>query len=594
MNWSDLPIDTRSDLHDKLDGSLTKGLVNRREYLQFSLALGVGLVGATAVADKLAAGQQNQAGNAAAAKNHASYDVIICGAGTSGCTLAGRLVAAGLKVLQIEAGNWDDVESVRKPGLWFTNLGGPLDWGDIAVPTPSVNNLPIASHMAKVLGGGSSINATIWVRPPKADFDGWAQIAGDTKWNHDSATEVFKRVEDWHGPASINRGTGGPVWVQRAEGVLSLSTDMLQACRNQGLPVFEDLNGQRELGIGGFALMNQIIKEGRRVNMAQAYVYPILDHPNYTLLTGTRVLRLISNGRNVRGVRVAGSDGSSRDYFADGEVVLSMGAIRTPQVLMLSGIGDREHLTTMGIKTQLNAPEVGRNLDDHILHGGVIWETLEPYDYVNSAANASGFWKSRPDLDRPDLNMVQIELPYASETIAQQYNPPGNSWALCAGLVNPKSRGTVRLSSADPTAKPVVRANFLEHPDDVTALKAGIDLARRIGNDSAMAGWSKREVAPGRDLDDVAKADFVRNGTTTFFHQVGTARMGTDNAAVVSSDLTVNGMHNLRIVDGSIMPRIVTCATMATCVFIGERGADEITSTWRSNGKGNGNSLGPR
>jgi choline dehydrogenase len=243
---------------------------------------------------------------------------------------------------------------------------------------------------------------------------------------------------------------------------------------------------------------------------------------------------------------------------------------------MLSGIGDRNHLAEHGIASVLHAPEVGRNFHDHILHGGCIWESPEPMAHRNSGANASGFWKSDAALDRPDMNIVQIELPYASDVIAKEYAPPGNAWALCAGLVDPRSRGDVRLASADPAAKPVVTANFLSDPQDVKSLKAGIDLCRQIGNDPALSRWVKREAVPGRDLDDEAKTQFVRNGATTFFHQVGTARMGRDDTAVVGPDLKLKGMDGLRIVDGSIMPRIVTCATMATCVFIGERGAELI------------------
>jgi choline dehydrogenase len=296
---------------------------------------------------------------------------------------------------------------------------------------------------------------------------------------------------------------------------------MLAAVKNLGLIVNDDLNGKREEDIGGFALMNQIIRDGRRINMAQ-------------------------------------------------------GAIRTPQTLMLSGIGDRDHLATHGIASILHAPEVGRNFHDHILHGGCIWESPEPMAHRNSRANASGFRKSDPALDRPDMNIVQIELPYTSDVIGKEYAPPGNAWALCAGLVDPKSRGDVRLASADPKTKPVVTANFLSDPQDVKSLMTAIDLCRQIGNDSAMAPWVKREVVPARNLDDTAKAEFVKNGATTFFHQVGTARMGRDDAAVVGADLKMKGIDGLRIVDGSIMPRIVTCATMATCVFIGERGAELI------------------
>jgi choline dehydrogenase len=348
---------------------------------------------------------------------------------------------------------------------------------------------------------------------------------------------------------------------------------MLEAVKNLGLIVNDDLNGKREEDVGGFALMNQIIRDGRRMNMAHAYLYPVLERPNLTVLTNTLVSKLIIEGGRVVGVRAIRA-GQEIELRAAREVVLSQGAIRTPQTLMLSGIGDREHLAQHGITSILHAPEVGRNFHDHILHGGCIWESPEPMTHRNSGANASGFWKSNPALDRPDMNIVQIELPYASDVISKEYAPPGNAWALCAGLVDPKSRGDVRLASADPMTRPTVTANFLSDKRDVNSLMAGIDLCRQIGNDSAMAPWVKREVVPARDLDEAAKTEFVKNGATTFFHQVGTARMGKDDGAVVGADLKVKGVEGLRIVDGSIMPRIVTCATMATCVFIGERGAD--------------------
>ncbi len=569
-----LPEGFRSVMLDKLDAALLRGTIGRRRFIQWSLALGVSLKAATALADTLEAARANQ--DARAKNLPAEFDVVICGAGTSGCTLAGRLAEAGLSVALIEAGDWDTAPSILDPGQWFMNLGTERDWGDIAVPTDSVNGRAIASHMGHAIGGGSSINATIWVRPPRADFDGWAEIAGDAGWNHDAATRIFReKVENWQGADSDWRGKGGKVWVQQAADPLPIAPALLEAAKNLGLPVDPDLNNARIEGPGGFALMDQIIREGRRSNMAQAYLYPVIDRPNITVLTGTRVTGLVIEGGRVVGVKAQRGEGEIT-LRAAREVVLSMGAIRTPQVLMLSGIGDRDHLAEHGIAPVLHAPEVGANFHDHILHGGCIWESPEPMAPRNSAANASGFWKSDPALDRPDMNIVQIELPYASDVVAKDYAPPGNAWALCAGLVDPKSRGTVRLASADPLAKPIVTANFLSDPQDVTSQMAAIDLCRQLGNDAAFAPWRKREAVPGRDLDPAAKAEFVRNGATTFFHQVGTARMGKDDAAMVGADLKVKGIEGLRVVDGSIMPRIVTCATMATCVFIGERGAEMI------------------
>ncbi len=573
MKHAGLPEGFRSVLLDKLDAALLRGTIGRRQFLMWSAALGVSLQAAGALADTLEAARANQDARAASLPD--MFDVIVCGGGTSGCTLAGRLAEAGLAVALLEAGDWDTAPTVLDPGQWFMNLGTERDWGDVALPTEGVNGRAIASHMGRVLGGGSSINATIWVRPPRADLDEWASLTGDAGWGYDAALEIFKRVEDWQGAASPYRGTGGKVWVQLAADPLPIAPAMLAAAETLGLLVHDDLNGAREEAIGGFALMNQIIRDGRRVNMAQAYLYPVLERPNLSVLTNTQVTGLVIEGGRAVGVRAA-RDGAPLTLRAGREVVLSAGAIRTPQILMLAGIGDRSRLAEHGIASIVQAPEVGRNFQDHILHGGCIWESPEPMAHRNSGANASGFWKSDPGRDRPDMNIVQIELPYASDVVAAEFGPPAQAWAICAGLVDPKSRGEVRLASADPLSKPIVAANFLSHPDDVGSLVAGIDLCRALGNAPAMAPFVTREAVPGRDLDADAKAAFARNGATTFFHQVGTARMGRDDAAVVGPDLKVKGIDGLRIVDGSIMPRIVTCATMATCVLIGERGADLI------------------
>jgi choline dehydrogenase len=241
---------------------------------------------------------------------------------------------------------------------------------------------------------------------------------------------------------------------------------------------------------------------------------------------------------------------------------------------MLSGIGDAEMLRGHGIEVVVNSPEVGTNFQDHILHGGCLWEPEEPQAVRNSAANAAGFWKSDSGLASPDVNIVQIEIPYASEVLAKQYNPPASSWALCAGLVAPKSRGRLQLQSADPNDRPILDAAFLSHPDDVTALAKGIELCRELGNSAAMRPFARREVMPGKTLSAAEMVEFVRNGATTYFHEVGTCRMGRDSTAVVDPQLRVNGVQNLRVADASIMPRIVGVATMATCVLIGARMAE--------------------
>jgi choline dehydrogenase len=434
--------------------------------------------------------------------------------------------------------------------------------------------------MGKVVGGGSSINATIWARPFKSDVEHWAEVAGDRSWGYENALTIYRRVEDWQGrPDARYRGKGGPVWCEPSQNPSPVAPAMLEACRSLGLPVLEDLNGAREEGSGGFAIMNHIIRGGQRQSMARAYLYPVLGRKNLTVLTKAHVDRVTFEGTTATGVEISRA-GATQKVTAKSEVILCSGGINTPKLLMLSGIGDEGQLRNHGIKSLVHAPEVGRNFQDHVLHGGCIWEAKEPMPHRNSAAEASGFWKSQSQLGSPDLNLVQIELPYASEVIAKEYSPPAppNSWALCAGLVAPKSRGTVTLKSSNPADRPIVDAKFLSDPEDVRALAVGIEMCREIGNAAPLRELSKREVAPGKTLTGKAMEDFVRNGATTYFHESGTCRMGKDAAAVVDAALRVNGVRKLRIADSSVMPRIASVATMAPCVFIGERMAEILAA----------------
>jgi choline dehydrogenase len=385
-------------------------------------------------------------------------------------------------------------------------------------------------------------------------------------------------MENWQGaPDARYRGKNGPVWCQPAHDPHPMAPAMLQACKALGYPVLDDQNGKREEGGIGFALMNQIIRDGRRQSMARAYLYPVLARPNVTVLVNTNVDRLVLAGTKATGVQITRA-GAQSVIDAKTEVIVCSGGINTPKLLMLSGIGDDAQLRQHGIKTVVNAKEVGKNFQDHLLHGGCLWEPKEHIPHRNSAANAAGFLKSQASLASPDVNLVQIEIPYASDVVGKQYAPPATSWALCAGLVAPKSRGEIKLRSADPKDRPVVDARFLSHPDDVKALAFGIEVCRDIGNSAAMKDFVKREVAPAKKLVGKEMEDFVRNGATTYFHQAGTCRMGKDNDAVVDANLRVNGIQGLRIADSSIMPRIASVATMASCALIGERMADILTN----------------
>jgi choline dehydrogenase len=562
---------------ERLEHALIAGRINRRGFIRAAAAAGLAGSGLNVLADELDAIRANQAERAKRLKS--AYDYIVVGTGSAGSALVGRLATArpDASILMLEAGDWDTAPSVMDPSVWFTNLGSERDWKDMALPSAGTNNRAIGEHMGKVVGGGTSINATIWARPFKADLEHWAAESGDPAWGYENGLAIFRRAENWQGPADARyRGKGGPVWCQPAANPHPLAPAMLAACRSMNLPVLDDQNGAREEGSGGFALMNQIIREGRRQSMARAYLYPVLARKNVTLLVNTHVDRVTFAGNRATGVEIASSAGPRR-IQAKTEVILCSGGINTPKLLMLSGIGDEVQLKTHGIKTLVHSPQVGQNFQDHILHGGCLWEPKKHMPHRNSAANAAGFVKSQASLASPDVNIVQIEIPYASDVLGKRYAPPNTAWALCAGLVAPKSRGEVRLKSGNPNDRPIVDARFLSHADDVKALIYGIELAREIGNSPAMSDFVKREVAPGQKLTGQDMENFVRDGATTYFHQAGTCRMGKDSQAVVDAKLRVNGVKNLRIADSSIMPRIASVATMASCVLIGERMAEILT-----------------
>jgi choline dehydrogenase len=562
---------------DRLERAMIAGTLDRRTFIRAAAALGLGATGLNVLADELEAVRANQ--KERSTKLQTAYDYVVVGTGTAACALVGRLAKnTSASILMIEAGDWDTAPSVMDPTVWFTNLGSERDWKDVALPSPSTNNRAIPEHMGRVVGGGSSINATIWARPFKADLDHWAKVANDKGWNYESGLAIFRRVENWQGKADARyRGKNGPVWCQPAHNPHPLAPAMLEACKALGYPILEDQNGKREEGAGGFALMNQIIKDGRRQSMARSYLYPVLSQANVTVIVNTDVDRLALVGNKVTGVQINRA-GVQSTINANTEVILCAGGINTPKLLMLSGIGEDAQLRKHGIKTIVNAREVGKNFQDHLLHGGCIFEPKEHIPHRNSAANAAGFLKSQASLASPDVNIVQIELPYTSDVVGKQFTPPPTSWALCAGLVAPKSRGEIKLRSADPKDRPIVDARFLSNKDDVKALAFGIEVCRDIGNSPAMKDFVKREVAPGKKLQGKEMEDFVRNGATTYFHQSGTCRMGSGNGAVVDSKLRVNGIKGLRIADSSIMPRIASVATMATCVLIGERMADILTN----------------
>lgn len=562
------------DVINALEEALYRGKLGRRRFIQMALAAGATMGAARAMAQEGGDAAITQLYNA---QNLADeYDYIVVGSGSGGAVVAGRLATeTDARVLVLEAGGTDQVEAVLNPALWPTNIRSERDWGHSADPAETVNGRALVLPMGKVVGGGSSVNATVWARGHKNDFDFWAAETGDDGWSYANVLEIYKRIEDWQGtPDAARRGTGGRLWVTPAENPNPIAPAMLGAAESVGIPAYDDMNGEMMEGDGGVAIANLRIRDGRRVNLAQDYLYPALKRPNMTLLTGAEVQNLIMEGTTVAGVRFV-KDGEVHEVRAASQVVLSAGAINTPKILMLSGIGDADELAKIEVETKVDLKGVGQNFQDHVLVGGCVWEYKDALPPANNVAEATFFWKSDSALDTPDLQPFQIEVPFVSEVTGPAYGPPAGSWSIAPGLVRPKSRGRVYLESSDPSAMAKVDAQFLAHPDDQTAVLRGIELCREIGNSDAMKDYVKREVMPG-PLDSDAMANFARDAAGTYFHESCTCKMGTDEMSVVDGTLAVRGVEGLSIADASVMPRVSTGNTMAPTVIIGERMADRL------------------
>src|SRR5882672_1148344 len=485
------------------------------------------------------------------------YDFIVVGAGAAGSVLAAELSASGAQVLVIESGGPDDAPTIANPSTWFYNVGGPLDYHLPITPLPQLNNRNCNMALGHVLGGGSTINAMVWIRGTQADYDGWAE-SGAKGWAFEDVLPVFKSQEDWEGGANAWRGVGGPVHIRRPKHPHVTAPAFIDAAREMGMPILDDVNGPMRPG-AGYINMN-IAADGTRVSAARAFLNPALSRPNLTLLLNTDVVKLNFTGTRCVGVKLM-TDGAVKDVAADKEVILAAGTIHSPKLLMLSGVGEAKALRSFGIDVVENLPGVGGNLQDHVLLSGVVFKYKgkmpdRPAD--SNAVEAEAYLSSGPSGDT-DICLVLHQLPAVTPEVASRFGPPPpDAFTIAPALVQPTSRGSVRLASDNFQDAPLIDGNYLGTDHDFAAIVRAVEAAREIGNQRAFNSLREEELIPGPKASADEIRELARLASASFGHAVGTCKIGVDKLAVVDPELRVHGISGLRVADASVMPRIIT------------------------------------
>jgi choline dehydrogenase len=524
-----------------------------------------------------------------------TFDYIIVGAGSAGCVLANRLTASGRhRVLLLEAGGRDRNIWIHIPlgyGKLFSNA--KVNWLYSSEPEPELNNRQIIQPRGKVLGGSSSINGLLYVRGQPEDFDLWRQL-GNAGWSFDDVLPYFRRAEDQERGADELHGVGGPLAVSNVCEPHPLCEAFIAAAQQAGFPRNDDFNGPSQDGAGYFQLT---ARRGRRCSTAVGYLRPARRRPNLAIVSNAQANRILFSGRRAVGVEYRQGD-RARTAHADGEVILAAGAFNSPQLLQLSGVGPAAHLQSLGIPVIADMPGVGADLQDH-LQVRMQYRCTEPItmnDVINNfrhrveaglryalfrkgllavgAGYAGGFFRTSPAVATPDVQVHFII--FSTDKVGAALHPfPGFIVSVCQ--LRPQSRGFVRIKSADPKEPPAIQPRYLSSGYDRDTVVAGLKLLRRIMEQSAIRRYIAEERAPGPHCtSDADLLAFAREAGATVFHPTSTCRMGPDPTAVVDERLRLRGFERLRVVDGSIMPTVVSGNTNAAIVLIGEKGADMI------------------